>query len=329
MALRYGVLIIYILSFSSFAQRQHKIDSLKKELANSKIDINKFHILNHLWSESINNNIDDALGYSEDMISLGNTLKIDTIIGFGTQRKAVTYSYLNKFDSSSVYFKKALKIYAQLKDYKNIAGIERNIGQDHNMLGRLDSAYYYYDSAEKNYVTIKDSIGIADILNSKAIVYLMKGYYNLALENALVAEKTYVNNNLPMDLNQNRLVIASVYGEMKDTINAIKYYKKTLKFFDEQNQKRQYASSLFLILSLQIPNKELQKENSAYVEELLTISHELKDQSLIDDAKEKEASLLFERRRFKEAETIYRQLIKNNLIINDSYSLAYLNKDLG
>lgn len=289
----------------------------------------RFHILNHLWSESINNRIEESLSFSEDMINLGEVLKIDTIIGFGLERKAVTYSYMNKFDSSNVYFNKALKIYKHLNDYKKIAGIERNLGQDHNMIGNLDSAYYYYDLAEKNYSKASDMVGIADIYNSKSIVYLMKGYYNLALENALKAEKIYTDKKLSMDLNQNRLVIASVYGEMKDTVNAIDYHKKTLKFFENESQKRQYASTLNLILALQIPNKEKRKENEKLINELVEISNSLKDESLIGDAQEKKGQFMLVNGNVNEAKAIFESLLHKTSILNDNYSLAYVNMHLG
>ncbi len=325
MIFRIIVLIVLCFSSSLFAQRQAKIDSLKKELSKSKMNMQRFHILNHLWNENINNRIEESLSFSEDMINLGEVLKIDTIIGFGLERKAVTYSYMNKFDSSNVYFNKALKIYKQLNDYKKIAGIERNLGQDHNMIGNLDSAYYYYDLAEKNYSKASDMVGIADIYNSKSIVYLMKGYYNLALENALKAEKIYTDKKLSMDLNQNRLVIASVYGEMKDTVNAIDYHKKTLKFFENESQKRQYASTLNLILALQLPNKEKNEENEKLIDELVEISSSLKDESLIGDAQEKKAQFMLVNGNVNEAKTIFESLLNKN----DSYSLAYVNMYLG
>ncbi|MHA7843048.1 MAG: hypothetical protein ACX93I_06985 [Winogradskyella sp.] len=325
MIFRIIVLIVLCFSSSLFAQRQAKIDSLKKELSKSKMNMQRFHILNHLWNENINNRIEESLSFSEDMINLGEVLKIDTIIGFGLERKAVTYSYMNKFDSSNVYFNKALKIYKQLNDYKKIAGIERNLGQDYNMIGNLDSAYYYYNLAEKNYSKANDMVGIADIYNSKSIVYLMKGYYNLALENALKAEKIYTDKKLSMDLNQNRLVIASVYGEMKDTVNAIDYHKKTLKFFENESQKRQYASTLNLILALQLPNKEKNEENEKLIDELVEISSSLKDESLIGDAQEKKAQFMLVNGNVNEAKTIFESLLNKN----DSYSLAYVNMYLG
>ena len=78
--------------------------------------------------------------YSNEMIALGNQLKIDSIISLGTERKAVSYAYMNNFDSSGVYFRKALKMYADKNNYAKMAGVQRNLGQDLNIMGDLDSA---------------------------------------------------------------------------------------------------------------------------------------------------------------------------------------------
>ncbi|WP_299228098.1 tetratricopeptide repeat protein [uncultured Psychroserpens sp.] len=294
----------------------------------SKMDVEKFHLLNHLWNESINNNIEDAMVYSNDMIVLGNTLKIDTIISFGFDRKAVTYSYLNEFDSSGVYFKKALNIYKKTNDFKKIAGIQRNLGQDHNMTGQIDSALYYYSESKINYTKANDTIGIADILNSEAIANLMKGYYNIAIDKAITAEKIYIKNEKNQDLNQNRMVIASIYGEMKDTVNAINYYNKTIDFFREQNQKRQLCATLFLLTNLQISNKKLYNENDQLINEMIVLSKELKDPALIDDVQTNLAKFYFTYDNYKNAEIVQRQLVKNAEERNYEYSYAFVSKDL-
>lgn len=329
MCSRFLIIICCVFSLQLLAQRQNKIDSLKHKLSNSKIDIEKFNVLNHLWDELINNDVEQALKYSNEMIVLGQQLKIDTIYSFGLERKAVSYAYLNNFDSSGVYFKKALKIYSANKDYSKMAGIQRNLGQDHNMTGNLDSAFYYYDKAEKNYNKVNDSMGLADIYNSQAIVYLMKGYYNLALEKAIKGEKIFTKNNKPADLNQNRMVIATVYSEMKDTINAIKYYNKTVNYFKEQQQKRQVFSTLNLLVKLQIPNTSLNKETEVLIDELITLSEQLKDPSLIDNAYENKAAFYYQNNDFEKAEQIYKTLTNNSFSRNDMYSFAESNKNLG
>ncbi|MDP5082220.1 MAG: hypothetical protein NWP87_06140, partial [Winogradskyella sp.] len=318
-----------IFSFQLLAQRHNKIDSLKLRLSNSKSNLEKVSVLNHLWNEHINNDVEQALHYSEDIIQLGQQLKIDTIYSFGLERKAVCYAYLNNFDSSGVYFMKALNRYRVHNDFSKMAGIQRNLGQDHNMIGNLDSAFYYYDKSEKNYGKVNDSIGVADIYNSKAIVYLMKGYFKLALEKAIKAEKIFVKNTKPIELNQNRMVIASIYSEMKDTLNAIEYYKKITDYFRVQKQKRQVFATLNLLAGLQIPNPALDHETKTIIDELIALSNELKDPSLIDDAYEKSANFQFRNNEFEKAKNIYQTLVESSFSRGDTYSYAENNINLG
>ena len=323
------IFISCIFSFQLFAQRQNKIDSLKLRLTKSKINLEKFDVLNHLWNELINNDVEQALKYSEEMIILGKQLKIDTIHSFGLERKAVSYAYLNKFDSSSVYFKKALKMYRVNGDYSKMAGIQRNLGQDHNMIGNLDSAFYYYEKAEKNYKKVTDSVGLAAIYNSQAIAYFMKGYFNLSIEKAIEGEKIFVKNHKLLDLNQNRMVIASIYSEMKDTLNAITYYKKIIDYFREQQQKRQLFSTLHLLVGLQIPNPSLNDETKTIIDELVDLSNDLKDPSLIHNANESKANFYFRNNDFEKAKNSYIKLVESSFSRNDMYSFAENNKNLG
>ena len=78
----------------------------------------------------------------------------------------------------------------------------------------------------KNFERTNDSSGLASIYNSKAIVYLQKGYFNLALESALNSSAILERLNEPLELHQNYMVIATTYSTMKDTTNAIAYYDK-------------------------------------------------------------------------------------------------------
>ncbi len=329
MILRVFILISLCFYSNLFGQRQTKIDSLKKKLSKSKIDMNRFHILNHLWSETINNNISNAVTYSEDMIELGRALKIDSIISLGLERKATAYAYMNQFDSSGVYFRKALKMYDLKNNYSKKASILRNLGQDHNILGNLDSAFYYYDLSGKNYEMNNDTVGVADIFNSKAVVYLQKGYYNLALENATKSENIYSDLNLENDLNQNRMVIASVYANMKDTINAISYYKRIIEHFKTQNQKRQLCVSMTILSGLQTPNKSLNLETKELISKSIAISEELKSPSLIDNAYTKYGNFLYANGNYEEAKKVQLKIIEDEVNRNDYYTLPISKTDLG
>ncbi|MEM5564866.1 tetratricopeptide repeat protein [Psychroserpens sp. AS72] len=293
------------------------------------MDIERFHLLNHLWKETINNNIADAVTYSESMIELGQALKIDTILSFGLERKATAYAYMNNFDSSGVYFRKALKMYDLKNDYNKKASVLRNLGQDHNILGNLDSAFYYYELSGKNYKLDNDIEGVADIYNSKAVVYLQKGYYNLALENATKSEKMYSDLNLDKDLNQNRMVIASTYASMKDTLNAIDYYKKIIEYFKSQNQKRQLCVSMTILAGLQISNQSLNSETEKLISESIAISEELKAPSLIDNAYTKYGNFLYKNGDFEKAKQVQLKIIADEIKREEYFTLTISKTDLG
>ena len=69
-------------------KRQQKIDSLESELSKADNSLEKVDILHDLWNENINNDINKAVDYSNQMIKLGNALKIDTIRSYGYEKKS-------------------------------------------------------------------------------------------------------------------------------------------------------------------------------------------------------------------------------------------------
>nr|WP_286941017.1 hypothetical protein [Allomuricauda sp.] len=322
--------VIFLLSIpKNLAQNQQKIDSLLKTLEIAQPDTTKYKTLNNLWYETINNNIDDALTYAEQMIQLGLSSNIDTILSYGYERKAVAYAYLNNFDSSGHYFKKALKMYSINNDKKRMAGIQRNLGQDLNMVGKLDSAYHYYDLAEKNFKAVKDSTGLAGIYNSKAIVYLQKGYYNLALNQAFNSAEISEKFKDSIELVQNQMVIAAIYGEMRDTINAIKYHEKSLSYFENKKQLRQQFAALNLLAGLYMSNEELRSENEKRIASSLSIAEHLKEPSLIYQAQYRQSQLLARKGNYKEAIQMLQYIIDFNDLKYNPQALSQYSVDLG
>ena len=229
---------------------------------------------------------------------------------------------MDNFDSSSVYFRKALKIYDDINDFQKKASVLRNLGQDHHMMNNLDSAFYYYNQSGKNYKKINDSVGMADVLNTKAVVYLQKGYYNLALEKATESEKIYSSLNLQQDLYQNRMVIASTYASMKDTLNAIKYYKTITNYFRKQNQKRQLCVSMTILAGLQIANNNLKPETEELIKESIAISKALKAPTLIDGALSQYGNFLYAIGNYQKAKQVQLEIIADEVKRNDEYAMA-------
>ncbi|MEX0314865.1 MAG: hypothetical protein AB3N18_11850, partial [Allomuricauda sp.] len=312
MKTKYLILISFLLVNHLNSQDQQKVDSLTKALEVSKDNTSKYNTLNNLWYQYVDNDIDQALKFSQDMIDLGHKSNIDTILTHGFERKAVTYAYMNNFDSSGVYFRKAENIYKKNKDLKRLAGVQRNLGQDHNVIGNLDSAYYYYDEAEKNYQIVDDSIGLASIYNSKSIVFLQKGYYNLALKQAFQSAAISEKFKDSIELVQNQMVIAAIYGEMKDTVNAISYHEKILDYFKQIKELRQQCATLILLSKLSINNAVENPKTEKRIQEALTIAKKLKDPSLEQQAKHMFSLLKFKQGKSDEAIRLLEEVVEYN-----------------
>lgn len=125
------------------------------------------------------------------------------------------------------------------------------------------------------------------------------------------------------------MVIAGIYSEMKDTLNAIKYYEKMATYFKEQQQKRQVFSTLNLLAGLQIPNPSLDHKTKTILDELMALSKELKDPSLLDDALENSANFYYRNNDFEKAKKSYKKLVESSFSRGDWYSFAENNKNLG
>ena len=142
----------------------------------------------------------------------------------------------------------------------------------------------------------------------------------MALEKATESEKIYSSLNLQKDLYQNRMVIASIYASMKDTLNAIKYYKTITNYFRKQNQKRQLCVSMTILAGLQIANKNLNPKTEKLIKESIAISKALKAPTLIDLALAQYGSFLYEKGNYQKAKQVQLEIIADEIKRNDEYA---------
>ncbi|MDP5082009.1 MAG: tetratricopeptide repeat protein, partial [Winogradskyella sp.] len=326
------VLILIIISIccgtkSLEAQSTKKIDSLETILNSNINTAEKYNTLAKLWGLSINTDIGKSMDYADALIKFGLEVKTDSITFYGYERKAVTHSYKNEFDSSGVYFRKALSYYTNNKAFSKIANIQRNIGQDHNLLQSLDSAYYYYDLAEKNFLIAKDTVGVGDIYNSKAVLNLQKGFFNIALDYGIKSAKIFEDNNNQLDLHQTYLPIASCYRYMNDTIKALEYYDKTATFFKKNDYLRQYISVLILSSELYNSPKTIDK-GFTNINEAIEVSEKLQDFSRLGASYQTKSELYLTQGKTTEALYYIDKAVEIALTYKDSYALctSYSNK---
>ncbi|MFC2152897.1 tetratricopeptide repeat protein [Bacteroidota bacterium] len=237
------ILLITLISFvlqlaTAFAQEKSTIDSLKQIIATAKQD----------------------------------TIKIKTLWQLGDQ-------YLDEpFDSSLLYYEKALVIAESIEEDKNIAECLKNIGMfyAYSYLSDYDKALKYYRESLKIYQELEDKDGIAYILLSIGIIYHYQDSYDKAIEyyqkSLIIYEElkdedkiAYIANNTGM-----------IYYVQSDYSKALEYYHKSLKICEKIGDKEGIADNLDqigIIYSCQFDNNKALE----YYQRALEINKEIND----------------------------------------------------
>lgn len=313
-AMRFLLLLFTnLILFHPCTYGQESVEALREELKHTSDTDEQVKIHNQLWAAFIDNDVDSAKHHAESIVRIGRNIGNDTMLSFGYQRLGVCFAYVNQFDSSGYYFREALRLSEQENDYESMASIQRNLGQDFHVMGDLDSASHYYTKAGENFARLNDSIGMADIYNSEAIVFYHQGFFNLAFDKALQGEKIFEQHaDLGADLNQNRLVIAAIYAGMKDTTNAVAYYRQILEYFKSNDMTRQYLSNGILLSEMLIPRHTEYPELKTMIPELVILSKKLQDRSLIDHAQRAVSELAFQQGDYAEARAMQLDLVEQN-----------------
>lgn len=235
--------VIYNFCYGQYSANQKKIDSLLEHLDVAKIDKNKGLLLQELWRAHIDNDIEKAKFYGREMIKVGGQIENDTILSSGYQRLAIAHAYVQEYEASRVYYLKALKIYEE-NNAKSPAGmILLNIGLDFNELGVPDSTMYYYDKALSYFEESNDTLGIGDVYRAKSGAFINQGYYRIALENALKANKVFESIGQEFERSLFQGQIALIYEKMNDSLNAEKYLKSSMSYFETADRKRWLSSA--------------------------------------------------------------------------------------
>ncbi|MGV6831368.1 MAG: tetratricopeptide repeat protein [bacterium] len=283
------------------SQNESQIDSLLKIINSGTPSSNQYDAYAHLWNYYIDKDMSKSMEMSERLIELGEILSLDSIKYFGYERKAVTHAYQYQLDSSGVYFRKALKHYSMENNYRKMATVQRNLGQDFQILSNYDSALFYFNDAEKNFAKALDTVGLGDIYMSKAVVHLEKGHYNLALEKAIASSKIAEKYNNLVDLHLSYMPIAVAYTASGDSTSAINFYEKALKYFAKEGFLRQQATANNLLSSLYIAKKDSLERTQELIDEGIKLFTELNDKSRLGDIYRQQGKLHLINRNYNEA----------------------------
>jgi len=175
----YFVAVLFIITLKVISAQPSKIDSLKKNLNETKVDANKSELLLQLARLTNSLNKEDAIKYYIEalpyqLVKFNKAAILDTIGLFNWQ--------LGNFPEAIIYFEQSLSLFDELQDSLWLGKLNNNLGAVNRGLGNSIEALEYYQAALNIRRSIKDMLGVSNILNNIGIIYQDWGLNNEAFK---------------------------------------------------------------------------------------------------------------------------------------------------
>lgn len=188
----------------------------------------------------------------------------------------IYHVYMGHYDSTEVYFLKALEMRQKLNDSIGVGASLNNLGNVVMSKGDYDKATAYYIKALKIRETISDTAGIASTTNNLGMIFYKQQKFNPAIKyyhQALLlneAQKVYDKEILIL---QN---LGNIYDEMHQLDSSEYYYSVAIKKAELYGDLRLYAISLGNMAVTQHKKKNYQLSKT-YILKALKIRREAND----------------------------------------------------
>ena len=258
---KYGVVIVLLFLVTNFSYSQNsKIDSLQKILEVAKEDSNKAEILVQLAKLTSDFDREKSIEYYLEALRFEKDKNKKAVILYPI---GIYNWQLGNFQESIEYYKKALTLFAELKDSTWLGKVYNNLGVVNWGLGNSIEALEFYQKALKIRKRINDKKGVSIILNNIGLIYQGWGLFKDALEwhkEALA---------IAMEIEKYSVIAYSYsnfgkcYENEKNYEDALKYYQLGYKnlLMKEKNSR----SCSFFLASIGGAYSEMGKLDSALV----------------------------------------------------------------
>ncbi len=169
--------------------------------------------------------LDNQINILETYLSLaGEVQDFDGIL-----KAAEDYHREDKWELALENYKKALAIAVTLKDGALKDSVNKKIEWIHKQINRIET---YFKEVE-----VSKKAKPAGYLESKAILYMRQGKYNVALDNFKKALKIYESVDYKEQMNLSKMRIGFVYLTKNDFKNAEKLFKESMNTFKDLEDK--------------------------------------------------------------------------------------------
>jgi two-component system, NarL family, sensor kinase len=202
--MRNFLLLLFItISYFSFSQDQALIDSLTKQIELAESDTLKVDLWNQISAHYIYTSTAKGLEPALKAESISNEINYETGKINALIRLGVCYFRLSKYDSSTIYYQKGLKIAEQENDSVYILKYKRNIALNQSRKGNYDEALNCFLDILKINEVRNENANASVLLEIATIYYHLKDF-----------ESAYIRAKEAFDL-------ASVYNLLRIKANAL------------------------------------------------------------------------------------------------------------
>ncbi len=238
-----ALILFSFLSFSSYAQNQALIDSLKRALKPAK-DTNRVNVLVKLSDKIHLDQPDEGIKYAQEALTLSKQLNFKR--GLFDANMAMGFSLYGNgsYDSALVYFERARLLALESQDLQQMASVYANMGNVYGDIGQNKKCIEYYLIAADLTKKLNRPEKAAYIKVNIATVYSVLGQHDSALVFYKEAEATLSKLNidhpkLPIVLSN----IGASYLELNDTLKSEVAFIEALRISKVHNNQRGLASA--------------------------------------------------------------------------------------
>jgi signal transduction histidine kinase len=215
---------------------------------------------------------------AEEVLSLSKKINFPKGMAFGNNYIGLTYKNQGDYSEALDYYSRALNIWEEMGDRRNIAGCHINFGTVYALLGNYTEALNHYNASLIVCKELGFKKGIAYNYDNMGIIYKNQGQYAKALDNYSDAIKIFeaLGDKYEQSGSYNNLAI--VYEIQGNYTEALKNALTSLSIAEETGNRRGASaaySEIGNIYNKQNDYTEALKNYSAS----LTIAEEIGDKS--------------------------------------------------
>lgn len=305
-----------------FSQQSKLIDSLKLALKNHPQDDSiKVSILTRLHEKLMFSQPEEAKQYALQELEVSKAIGYKRGLGLGHMHLGNYHVNRGENDSALYYYNIGKSFFKQVKSTRGIIFINYSIADIKRLSGQLDEAIAL---TRETLQTIKDNEADSELKtkligaqhNSLATIYLEKGSFKLALEEALKALKCFESINDESRTADALKLLGDIESGLENYDSSIGYFKKAIVLYKKLDDKM-YAAYAYNSLGISYQNLKIYTEakkqfnlgieNSKAVGNKMSLSnslHNLAELEITDKNYGEARRLLMEAKSITEAENL-------------------------